>query len=183
MKLKEKGYTETHKTMSMAKANIFALLVSGPIAIICYILYFYKWGIEIDVVKNDILIFSVSYILLIIVHEGLHGLTWAYSCKDKWKSIRFGFELKTLTPYCHCMEPLTKNQYILGALTPLLITGIIPYIVCVAIGNYLGMFTSVVMIVAAGGDLAMSLKIIRMNNDTLILDHPTLCGCITYEKE
>jgi hypothetical protein len=61
----------------------------------------------------------VGFIVLIaltgiILHELIHGITWAKYTKDGFKSIRFGVLWKFLTPYCHCKEPLLVKHYIIG---------------------------------------------------------------------
>ena len=80
---------------------------------------------------NPLLTFLSVFVTLmagIVVHELIHGLTWAYFAKKGFKSIRFGVFWEMLTPYCHCSEPLTVRQYCIGALMPLVVLGIIPLV-------------------------------------------------------
>ena len=60
----------------------------------------------------------VAFFAGVVVHELIHGLVWSFFCKDGLHSIHFGFQLKTLTPYCHCAQPLDKGGYIAGTLAP-----------------------------------------------------------------
>lgn len=39
------GYKENSGTITVIKANIYALLTAGPIALICFIIYIRKWGV------------------------------------------------------------------------------------------------------------------------------------------
>lgn len=71
----------------------------------------------------------------VIVHELIHGITWAIFAKDGFKSIKFGVLWKMITPYCHCKEVLTVRQYSIGGIMPAIILGIIPAIIGIAIGN------------------------------------------------
>lgn len=179
-------YTASEKTISILKANIIAFLTMGPAAFICFIIYVIIWKNGIPLAPGDLesflelLIFIVGIIILTIVHEGVHGFFWHLFCKDKWKSIKFGFIKESLTPYCHCTEPLTILQYRLGCIAPLFVAGILPYIIALLIGNNVLLFISLVMILGAGGDVAIFLLILKEKESTVILDHNKLCGCIVY---
>jgi hypothetical protein len=48
----------------------------------------------------------------IILHELIHGITWAKYTKDGFKSIRFEY-FEILDSYCHCKEPLLVKHYII----------------------------------------------------------------------
>ena len=72
---------------------------------------------------------SITFILVIVgivVHELIHGLTWACYAKRGWKSISFGVMWKLLTPYCHCDEPMHISGYMMGAMMPCIILGCHP---------------------------------------------------------
>ncbi len=176
-----KGYTVKTKAISMTKANLYALVTGGPLALILFIVYIAKWRSG-SLGFTKLIILIVGMLALFVLHELVHGATWASFCKNKWKSIRFGIMAEMLTPYCHCMEPLTLNQYIIGALMPLIVTGLIPYIISYIIGSYVLMVLSMVMILGAGGDISAVLMVLGEKNITLLLDHPTLCGCVIFKK-
>ena len=42
----------------------------------------------------------------IVAHEAIHGLSWAYFSGRPLSAVKFGFQVKTLTPYAHCKEPI-----------------------------------------------------------------------------
>ena len=48
---------------------------------------------------------------LIIVHELIHGITWAIFAKNHFHAIDFGIVWSTLSPYCTCFKPL-KNAHV-----------------------------------------------------------------------
>jgi fatty-acid desaturase len=58
----------------------------------------------------------------IILHELIHGITWAKYTKDGFKSIRFGVLWKFLT-LLPLQEPLLVKHYIIGGLCQLLSWG------------------------------------------------------------
>ena len=61
--------------------------------------------------------------LLVILHELIHGITWAFFARNYFHSIDFGFIWSTFSPHCTCSEPLGKWQYLLGAAMPTLVLG------------------------------------------------------------
>jgi hypothetical protein len=133
---------------------------------------------------SGILTLLIGFLILTVLHELVHGFVWHLYCRNRWKSIKFGIEVKLLTPYCHCKELLFVWQYRLGTIAPLLITGILPYIISLILGNFILMAVSLLMIIGAGGDAAILLLLKNAKPYELISDHPKLCGCIVYhEKE
>ncbi|MCC3863577.1 DUF3267 domain-containing protein [Terrisporobacter petrolearius] len=176
------GYKENLGTISVIKANIYALFTAGPIALICFIIYIRKWGgIFLEFTPATILLFFISIILCIVIHEFLHGITWSLFCKNGFKSINFGVMWKSLTPYCHCKEPLNFKAYLTGGLMPLLILGILLFIVSFFTGNSLLMNLSMINILCAGGDTTIALLLCKYK-DALFIDHPTDCGFIAFTK-
>lgn len=179
--LTARGYTAKTKAITMTQANLYALVTGGPLALILFIAYITKWKSG-EIGFSGLLFFIPGLFLFTVLHELMHGVTWAAFCKNKWKSIRFGFMLEMLTPYCHCMEPLTRSQYIMGTLMPLVIAGLVPFMISYLTGNYILMALSMVMIVGAGGDISATAMILREKNAALLLDHPTLCGSVVFTK-
>ena len=87
-----------------------------------------------------------------VVHELLHGLTWAIFCKNGLKSIKYGVHWQMLTPYCHCKEILPVRAYILGGIMPGLVMGTLPTIVGLMLGNIYVFAFGQLFTFAAGGD-------------------------------
>ena len=182
-KLREDGYTANQLTVSAVKANVIGLLLGMALSFPFIILYFVfnLEGFETPPIVVILLIFAVG----IIIHEMVHGLTWSLFTKGKFKSIAFGFVLRSLTPYSSCKEPLRTGQYIAGLLMPCLIVGIIPTVLSVIIGNPTLFIPGILMIMSAGGDLLILMQIItrkRKSKDVLFLDHPTELGLVCFEK-
>ncbi|MFV0530111.1 MAG: DUF3267 domain-containing protein [Flavobacteriales bacterium] len=70
----------------------------------------------------------VSYLYLIFIHELIHAFFFYIFCKKGIGSVKIGIKKELLTPYVHRKEALTKNQYTIALLMPLIILGIIPLI-------------------------------------------------------
>ena len=167
-------------TISFWKANLYAIISVLPIFIILYFLYSFIW-------EEQAISFSFPYWLFyligVVIHELIHGLYAMKFSKEGMKSIKFGFAWKTLTPYCHCKEPLTARDYRIVLLSPLIILGIIPVIIGLITGNNGVYGFGLLFILAAGGDLIIFWKLRSENKNTLVLDSPDKCGCIIYEPK
>jgi hypothetical protein len=116
----QQGYTRHDLTIGMGKANLFAVLLLIPLSVIGYGLYFLVHR-SLDFSSSHFLLMLVAFLVLIVVHELIHGVSWAIFSEHHFKDIEFGFMWKYLTPYCTCSVPLSKGQYIFGALMPMVL--------------------------------------------------------------
>ncbi len=91
-----------------------------------------------------------------------------------------------LTPYCTCVEPLKKWQYVVGGAMPTLILGFGLAVIAAVIGNFGLLVLSEVMILSGGGDFFIILKMLlarHPNKDVLYYDHPYECGVVAFERK
>jgi hypothetical protein len=125
------------------------------------------------------------FIALVFVHEGLHGVTWALFAENGFKDIEFGLMKELLTPYCTCAAPLKKGQYILGALMPLIVLGLIPTAAGILSGSLFWTIIGLMMVLSAGGDMLIVLKLLLWKSgaaEQRFVDHPTLAGLAAFER-
>ncbi|HLF15114.1 MAG TPA: DUF3267 domain-containing protein [Bacteroidota bacterium] len=112
-----------------------------------------------------------------MAHEGLHGLGWMAAGKRSYRSVRFGFHWKTLTPYAHFTEPITASAYRIGIVLPGFIVGFAPAVAGYVIDNPAFVLFGGMFFGAAAGD-ALGLWAVRnIPAETLVLDHPSRVGC------
>lgn len=85
-------------TVTVLRANIAALVFSIPLVIFSVFGYLYFWPLEFLSEGVDfMLIWAIPLIITgIVLHEFLHGLTWAFFAKKKWGAIRFGIKLSLI---------------------------------------------------------------------------------------
>lgn len=171
------AYVHEQKTISGLKANVYGVLLMMPAFFLCYAIYVISRG---GLGAFNIWLVLVEILILIILHELVHGAFWGLFCEEGRKSIKFGIILKALTPYCHCEEFLTVRQYRLGSIAPLILTGIVPFVVSLVIGSTGLMYTSLLMIIGGGGDVYVLLMLRKEKRDVLIKDHDSLIGYIVY---
>jgi hypothetical protein len=110
--------------------------------------------------------FLTSYLTLImtlsggmILHEFLHGFTWAQFCHGGLRSIRYGIKWYALAPYAHCIEPLPIRGYRLGGRMPGLVLGIVPALFGIIVGNGWALMTGIFFTSGAAGDLMIIWKL------------------------
>lgn len=179
-----KGYKPNHITMSVFAANVFAILAALPLIILLVVSYFMIVG-EISFRSRDFGIAYLLFLVLIFVHEALHGITWGMFAENGWKSISFGFIAEYLTPYCTCNQPLKKYQILTGSLMPTIILGVGLGIVSICTASPILLLVSALNICGGGADVTMSLKLLlykSSSKDVLFMDHPYEVGTVVFEK-
>ncbi|WP_191963533.1 DUF3267 domain-containing protein [Pseudotamlana haliotis] len=175
------------KTISIEKANLFALLfmvlTSAPVVLVYYLI----WGtLKVELVPKD---FSVIFVFLfvvfasIVIHELIHGAIFAYFAKDKWRSVKFGVLWTKLTPYAHCRTPLFVNQYMLAVVMPGVVLGILPVIIGLSIGSNMFLYYGLLMIMAAAGDFLIFVLLLKTPKDKKILDHDSEMGFYVLDED
>ena len=183
--LKQQGYTRHDLIIDMGKANVFAIVLLVPLFVIGYWLY-YKVNQRFDINNYKMIFFLVAYLVLIVVHELIHGLCWSIFTPHHFKDIEFGPMKPSMNPYCTCLVPLKKGQHIFGTAIPLILLGIIPMIAGIVMGNHSLMFLGILMIDGAAGDILIIHKILSyksQSQDTVYMDHPTEGGGVVFEKQ
>ena len=187
--MERQGYRKTDLTIGVVKANLLALIVMLPFAVLsgAVVLSRVSFLSMAELMSPfDFLLFLLVMLLLTAVHEGIHALTWAMFGKDYWKSIRFGVIWKALTPYCTCLRPVKRGQYILGAAMPTLVLGIGLTAAAALTGVYWVFILAIAMIFGGGGDFTIILKILlhrQCGKEAVYYDHPYECGVVVFEKD
>ena len=174
-------------SINIGKANLFALAIMLVSAIVFMVPFFMIWSGRKPI--GDLLggtwhwgIVFALMIVGIVVHELIHGITWACYAKSGWKSISFGVMWKMLTPYCHCDEPMRIPGYMMGAIMPCIVLGVLPAIVALFIGSLPLLAWGIFFIAAAAGDIWMTWLLTKEDRHSLVLDHPPEAGFYIIEE-
>lgn len=160
-------------------ANISLLLLG----IITFIIYSLLWGISINL---DYIFLATSfalYFILIIAHELLHAFGFIVFGKASYKDIKFGIIMRYFMPYAHCKVPMKNKDFKKALLLPVVVTGIIPFIIGIMFGYGLLTFVSVGLVVGGAGDIMIYQLIKNLPDDIMIQDHPSEPGCIVLENK
>ena len=163
-------------TLRIGKVNLYSLVMIIPITAIYLIPFILIWNYEtFEIGRKEFMhLFFYMFVFCIIIHELLHGITWAFFTQKGFKSIKFG--LNGLTPYCHCKEPLKVKYYRLGGIMPLLLMGILPAILGLIIGNGLFLSIGIFFTWTAGGDIISLFMLRKFDKNRLVSDHPDKMG-------
>lgn len=179
------GYEAEKKTISMLKANVLSVVFLLVFGALCGLAFHAIWGIgNLDISSERFLrydlFFIVGMVVGIVVHELVHGLTWILLTRKGFRHLSFGLMLGGA--YCHIDVPMCKRHYVIGALMPLFLIGIVPLLVAFCIGSLLWLLLGVIFVVTAIGDIMIVWTIRKEPADALVYDHPSEGGCYVYHK-
>lgn len=182
--LTKQGYTRHDLTIGMGKASWIAIFLLIPLFIAGYGLY-YLVHHKIEMTGFNGATFLIVFLLLTVVHELIHGISWSIFTPNHFKDIAFGIMMPYLSPYCTCMAPLTKPRHIFGTVMPLILLGIVPAVIGIAAGIPMVLLMGLLMIDIATGDILIILKILAYKTsakDVVYMDHPTDAGGVIFER-
>ena len=186
LKLEQEGFKSKHLTIGVVKANILAIFVMIPfILFFCWLYNIVNLEIDTTIPSAWGVLFFPILIVLIVVHEGIHGITWGIFAKDHFKSIEFGIIWKMLTPYCTCKDVLKKWQYMLGSAMPTIILGGGMALISIFLNHYILFLLSLLMVLSGGGDFLVILMILFHKGTgkcVLYCDHPYELGVVVFER-
>jgi hypothetical protein len=174
---------KSDRSIPIGTASIFSLLVAIPLMAVLVVAYSAIWGVESffeGIMQfTEWRSFIPAILLGVLVHEGIHGLTWVWLGKVPWKKIKFG--MKYLTPYAHAEIPMRARAYRTGAMMPAVILGMLPYSIGLVVGSGWNTAFGLVFLFAAGGDLLILWVLRGVKADAMVEDHPSRVGCYVYE--
>ena len=168
-------------SISMARANIIVLFISLPAIILQFAIFLILHGPEGLKPTWSTGLLIIAVLLGVVIHELIHGISWAIFGHKPFSSIKFGFQWKTLTPYAHLTEPIEVNAYRLGAFLPGFLLGMLTYILSLVLGNGDLFWFSIIHTSAAGGDWLILWLIRNVKANQQVEDHPTNAGCYVIE--
>lgn len=192
----ELEYEKVLKTISIERASRIGLIITIPVFLVFTVPYvliydkglsdlfeYFRNGISPAKIAIGFLLFTAAVVIGIVLHELIHGITWALFAKKGFKSIRFGVLWKLLTPYCHCTEPLKIKHYLLGAITPALFLGFVPGIAGIVVESYPVTLFGIFFIIAAIGDFMIVYLLKNEKPDDYAQDHPSEAGCFVFRRK
>ncbi len=184
--LQAQGYRKVDLTIDVKKATVITLVATVPLLVLYFVLFVWlNPNARIGMDSFEALLLFVALIVLVVVHELVHGITWSLFSEHGMKDIEFGVMRNTLSPYCTCSSALPRDKYLIGALMPLVLLGIIPSIVALATGSFWLLILGLIMTTSAGGDVMIVAKLLAYKTnaaEVLWYDHPTEGGGVLFER-
>jgi hypothetical protein len=172
------GYNIELRTIGMVMANIVAILVLLLLGLLGWVAMYAIWGGISFGRPWSAMLFCIGIFAGVAVHELIHGFTWMWVTHSSFSHLRFG--LLRGGVYCHIDVPMSKRKYVVGALMPLLLLGIVPFLLSFVIHSLWLMLFGVIFIGCAMGDMLIVWAIRHDSADTLVYDHPSEAGCVVY---
>ena len=172
------GYETELRTIGMLKANIVAMLALVLLGLLGWAAMYAIWGGISFGRPWSAMLFCIGIFAGVAVHELIHGFTWMWATHSGFRHLRFG--LLRGGVYCHIDVPMSKRKYVVGALMPLLLLGVVPFLLSFATNSLWLMLFGAIFIGCAMGDVLIVWAIRKEPPDTLVYDHPSEPGCIVY---
>ena len=165
------------KDRSTVKYYVYSIETIGMtivmLVIVCLTL------LPIMFLRRDIIInaglnpfFNIALILLFILHEIVHGISYRMSKGVSNSDITFGAKLEKVILFCVCKKPISKKDIIRSLLAPLFVLSFVPLIInfIFNLNNDLLITLAVANMIGAAGDLLMTRFILTMPEDTRFVE-------------
>ena len=176
-------------TIESTKANLMGVLFLLPAVLLFGLPFYYLWHdsinfhAEIIMLKANIFTSLLVLLVFMVVHELLHALAYLILTQGDYKNISFGIIWKNMTPYCHYAKPISVLQYRIAVITPGILTGVLPLIYALAIGDFIVFAFGILFLLGAIGDFIILWIIRNERPKTMLKDHPDEIGCIIMDNE
>ena len=175
-------------SIPLDKANLYGLALMVPTGVLLALPYLVLWssrafGQAWHAAFDNLPLALGVLVAGILLHELIHGVTWTFFGKKPRRAITYGFQLKTLTPYAHCKEPMDVRAYRLGAAMPGVLLGILPWLGGIATANGPAFVFGFIFTLAALGDAMILWLLHGVLPGTQVIDHPIQAGCYVVEPE
>ena len=128
-------------------------------------------------------IFSIGYIMLIVLHEFFHLLGFRLFAQAPWHSMKVGVDLKQGIAYATTDRLMTNAAVRKALLLPFWLTGIVPAILAILINSTTLLLLAAFLIGGAAGDFAMYKQLKRFPNHWLIKDDPKMPKLYVYKTK
>ncbi len=127
--------------------------------------------------------FLLIFMIGVVLHELIHALIFGLYSEGGFKSVSFGIDKATLSPYCYCNSNLRVWAYRTGALMPFFVLGVVPLIIswftssvgCLIFGSLFSVFS--------GGDWVAVTLTKGLSSRDIIKDHPARLGFYIIKRD
>ncbi len=171
-------------SISFGRANVLGIIAPLPFilaAVVAFIIVHPDFTFPVfrhgAIPAAGIMLYAASMLAGIVLHEVIHAVAWVLAGRKSLRSVKFGINWATLSPYAHLKEPLSARAYRIGCVMPAVVLGVLPAIGGIVIGNIFMEAYGLLFILAAGGDLTILWIIRSIERERTVMDHPTRVGC------
>ncbi len=169
---------EKDKNKFLVKLNIYTLLfmfVLLGISIGSYFLFHEVYIMGFGIIGPILFIFS--FLLFIVVHELLHGLSFIVFNKNKAKELKYGIVIKSGLAYCISTVPVRVGPGRLSLMMPVYVICLPLYLFAMISGDIWLVIVSVMFLSGSTGDFYYMWKLRNTNKDLYMFEEmPTKSG-------
>lgn len=128
---------DNKKNSFIIKLNIYAILLVVVLVIPTFTI-FQPLSFEIDGIEFIIMffVFMLSFLIFIVVHELLHGISYIIFGKVKWKELKFGIVLKSGMAYCISTVPVKIRASRISLMMPVYAVCIPVYVIGILVDSF-----------------------------------------------
>lgn len=148
--------------------NIFSLILFFLALPLCLLLK------DFNLYNVDMILFFILYIVWIIIHELLHGISYIINGANK-KKITYGAYLEKGICYCLCKQNITRKNILNSILAPCFYLSIVTGIIALIISSPILLLLAIANLSGCAGDILMFIYISRLNKNIEYseFDNPT----------
>lgn len=165
----------------MLYLTLFSFLLLFALQLVIH--HGFSYSFTLGTLGLDITIFSVGYLLLIILHEFFHLLGFRVFSNVPWRQMKVGVNLQQGIAYATTPKLMTNKAIRKSLLLPFWLTGVLPAVVGLYINSPMLLLLAVFLIGGAMGDFSMYRQLKKFPNDWLIKDHPSEPKLFLYAPE
>jgi hypothetical protein len=177
---------KTDHSISLERANVVSMIIVIPWIIISVGLYGAVYGFPDSaesLLDVPFWLLAILFLAGIVVHEGIHGLTWKLFATADSAEVEYGVMWKQMTPYAHIKGKSQCWAYRLGTVMPAVLMGILPFLIGLILARPLVYGFGVFFTLAAVGDFMILWTLRGVPRDALVEDHPSRAGAFVYLPE
>jgi len=151
--------------------NVAAILMFVILTLATFMLGF-RAPLEGDFNLFTILIVLLAFLVFIVVHELLHGISFAIFGKVKGKNIKFGIVLKSGLAYCISQVPVKVSASRLSLMMPVYAVCLPMYIYGLVSQNVIIAIVSLLFFTGSIGDLYYMWKLRKTDKNLYMYEMP-----------
>ena len=113
------------------------------------------------------------YLVYAFIHEILHAISYVVN-GAKFNKVTFGILLEKGILYCLCKQNISKKNILISSVCPLVVIGLVTYIISIIYNLPLLMFMSILNIAGSAGDIVTFLYLRKIKSfEFTEMDDPT----------
>jgi len=188
-KFAKEKYSADEAYSSVKKTNllVFAFFLPVCFAEICVYLLIWDYANIFETFLNATFpfrIFALGIGMFVFVAAAMlikAALLAAFS-EGKFASVKFKIIKELQKPHCCLTEPIKVRQYRLCLLVYILFATVAPYIIALALGDFIFVVASVICAFFAAGEILFLVSLCRRRGDFYVLDFEGILLYRIYKK-